>query len=475
MKLNENMEYDVVIIGRGAAAFSAAIRASEITSGEARIAMIGTGQIGGTCVNVGCVPSKYLIEASQKIYEPSNPKMKGIFPTEVRYDFKDIMAGLREHVANARKSKYVDVLASYPNVTMYEGAAKFIDKKRVQVAKDKVVSGTNIIIATGSRPAIPAIDGLDKTGYLTSDTIWNVDELPDSIAIIGAGAIGLEIGQALLRLGSKVTVIEALDSLLPQSEPEVGLILKKRLENEGMKFMMKSRINSARSENGRKVLQVVTAGGREEIAVEEIIVAAGRAPNTSDLNLQTAGIETDSKGGIITDASMKTSVPWIYAAGDCVSKKMLLETLAAREGAIAAGNIFGQGGEIDYNSTAWAVFTNPQVAGVGMTEREYMMKYNACSCRTFSLSNLTKAGITGETDGIIKITVEPQTGKVMGVHVISPNATEIITEGAYAVQKGLTYRDIIDTSHIFPSYSEGIKLAAQSFIRDISRMSCCVE
>jgi len=467
--------YDLVIIGWGAAGFSAAIRASEITSGKARIAIIGTGQIGGTCVNVGCVPSKYLIEASQRIYEPSNPKMRGILPVKVSYDFHEIMAGLREHVTNLRKSKYIDVLASYPNVTLYEGIARFIDEKKVQVANDMVVSGRNIIIATGSRPAIPAIAGLDKAGYLTSDTIWNIDELPDSIAIIGGGAIGLEIGQALLRLGSKVAVIEALDTLLPQSEPEIGLILRKRLENEGIKIMLKSRVISARRENGRKVLQVATAGGKEEIAVEEILVAAGRIPNTSDLNLQAAGIKTDSNGGIMTDASMRTSVPWIYAAGDCVSKKMLLETLAAREGVIAAENIFGKGGEIEYNSTPWAVFTNPQVAGVGMTEREYMMKYKVCSCRTFHLSALAKAGIAGETDGIIKITVEPRTGKVMGVHAISPNASDIITEAVYAVQRGLTYRDIIDTSHIFPSYSEGIKLAAQSFIRNISKMPCCVE
>ncbi len=404
------MEYDLVIIGRGAAAFSAAIRASEITSQEARIAMIGTGPLGGTCVNVGCVPSKYLLEASHRVYEQSHPKIKGIDAVHAKYSFSELMDGLREHVADSRKSKYMDVISNYPNVTVYDGTAKFVDDKRVQVKqldRTEVISGTDILVATGSRPAVPNIEGLEKAGFLTSDSIWDINELPESIAIIGAGAIGLELGQAFLHLGSKITVIEALDSLLPQSEPEIGTALLNRLESEGMKFYLRSRISSVHSENGMKSVEVITSQGKMEIVAEQLLVAAGRIPNTSGLNIQAAGIETDPRGGIVTDSSMKTSAAGIYAAGDCVSKKMLLETLAAREGAIAAGNIFGQEGKIDYNSTAWAVFTNPQVAGVGLTEREYTMKNKSCSCRTFSLSTLTKAGITGETDGVIKITVEP--------------------------------------------------------------------
>ncbi len=473
------MEYDIVIIGRGAAAFSAAIRASEITSQEARIAMIGTGPIGGTCVNVGCVPSKYLIEASNRAYEPEHQGMKGIYPVKVKYDFSEIMSGLREYVSSARKSKYADVIANYPNVTVYDGTARFVDNRRVQVdgerGSTKIISGTNILVATGSSPAIPPITGLKGAGFLTSDTAWNMKSIPESLAVIGGGAIGLELGQALLRLGSRVTIIEALDSLLPQSEPEMGIILRRRLEHEGMRFFLRTRVNSVRTENGKKLLEIITSGGKEEISADYILVAAGRTPNTSSLNLNAAGIEIDSRGGIITDSMMRTSAPGIYAAGDCVSKKMLLETLAAREGAVAAGNMFGQGGEIDYNSSAWAVFTGPQVAGVGLTERDYTLKNGTCSCRVFQLSNLTKAGITGNTDGAIKIIADPQTGRIVGMHMISPNATDIITEGAYAVRKGLTYEELIETSHIFPSYSEGVKLAAQSFIRDISKMSCCVE
>ncbi|MGC8562201.1 MAG: FAD-dependent oxidoreductase, partial [Thermoplasmata archaeon] len=188
-----------------------------------------------------------------------------------------------------------------------------------------------------------------------------------------------------------------------------------------------------------------------------------------------AGVNTDPRGLIITSDKMQTTSPGIYAAGDCVSKKMFLETLAAREGVIAVSNLFGENLRIDYNSTTWAVFTSPQVAGVGMTENEFSRKNGSCSCRTFSLENLTKASIMGETEGLIKITVDPKNNKVVGMHILAPNATDIITEGAYAVRNGYTIDDIISTSHIFPSFSEGVKLTAQSFVRDISKMACCVE
>ncbi|MEM0097857.1 MAG: mercury(II) reductase [Conexivisphaerales archaeon] len=472
-------EYDLLILGRGAAAFSAAVRASEITSNEARIAMIGDGPIGGTCVNLGCVPSKYLIEASERVYAPEHQKMIGISKVKVEYNFPELMEGLRNYVSEARKSKYENVIASYPNVEVIDGTATLLGQKMVQVNNQingsMQLSGANILIATGSSPSVPEIDGLKGAGFITSDTMWSLKKLPQSIVIIGSGAIGLELGQALMRLGSNVAVVEVMDSLLPQSEPEIGIILQKVLNREGMNFFLHSKVISVDIKNGKKTLKIVTKNGKEEIFADEILVAAGRTPNTSGLNLSAAGIKVDQRGGIITDRTMRTSAPGIYAAGDCVSKTMLLETLAAREGAIAAANMFGQEGEVDYGSTAWAVFTSPQVAGVGLTERGCTMKYGACSCRAFSLSNLTRATINRDEDGLIKVIAEPNTGKVVGIHVISPNAIDIIAEGAHAVRNGLTYRDIMETSHIFPSYSEAIKLAAQSFIRDISKMPCCVE
>lgn len=473
-------KFDLVILGRGAAAFSAAIKASEMSSGQMSIAMTGTGPLGGTCVNVGCVPSKYLLEASHAVFNPSHPRIAGIRGTNVDHEFSEIMRGLRSYVDHARDAKYAQVIENYNNVTLFQGLGRFVDNKTVSIHDGTgkqigLVSGQNILIATGSRPTIPNIDGLKETGFLTSDSIWNISQLPDSVAIIGGGAIGLEIGQALLHLGAKVTVIEALDSLMPQTEPEIGSGIMKRLEEEGMKFHLRARVNSVKKSEGGKTLSVNTHKGTENIEVKEIIVATGRIPNTEYLNLNAAGVSTDKRGLIITSDTMKTTAPGIYAAGDCVSKRMFLETLAAREGVIAVSNMFGDEMKVDYESATWAVFTSPQIAGVGMTESEFSKKNGACSCRVFSLANLTKASIMGETDGVIKIIVDPENNSVVGMHIMAPNATDIITEGAYAIKNRFTIDDIISTSHIFPSISEGVKLAAQSFIRDLSKMACCVE
>ncbi len=481
MILSEEAEkFDLVILGRGAAAFSAAIKASELSNGEMTIAMVGTGQIGGTCVNVGCVPSKYLLEASHLVFRPEHSRMTGIYDTPVRHNFSEVMKGLRSYVTHARETKYAQVIENYRNVKLFTGQGKFVDKKTVMVKGSDGnevgrVSGSNILIATGSHPSAPNIEGLKNAGFLTSDTIWELNELPESVAVIGGGAIGLEIGQALLHFGSRVTVIEALDSLLPQSEPEIRAALKKKLEEEGIRFLMRARVSGVHKSINGKTIEVITHKGKENIEVKELIVATGRVPNTDNLGLEVAGVKTDSRGLIMTSDTMKTSASGIYAAGDCVSKRMFLETLAAREGVIAVSNMFGEDLRIDYNSTAWAVFTSPQVAGVGMTESEFSTKNGSCSSRVFSLEKLTKASIQGETEGIIKITVNPSDNRIAGIQIMAPNATDIITEGAYALRYGYTIDDIIATSHIFPSISEGIKLAAQSFTRDISKMSCCVE
>ncbi|MEM0127778.1 MAG: mercury(II) reductase [Thermoplasmatales archaeon] len=478
--MSELQKFDLIILGRGAAAFSAAIKASEFSNGEMVIAMVGTGPLGGTCVNVGCVPSKYLLEASHFVFKSGHPRIPGMYGTEVKFDFSDVMKGLRTYVNKTRDNKYVKVLENYSNVKVFTGLGRFIDKRTVSISDQDGkevarVYGSNITVATGSHPAVPNIEGLGNTGFLTSDNIWELEELPESVAIIGGGAVGLEIGQALLHFGSRVTVIETLSSLLPQTEPEIRDALKKRLEKEGMKFYLGARVSAVSRSGSLKSIDLITNKGSKRLVVKELIVATGREPNTGYLNLEEVGIKTDSKGYILTSDDMKTSIPGIYAAGDCVSKKMFLETLAAREGVVAVSNMFGTDLKIDYNSTTWAVFTSPQVAGVGMTESECRKSTGSCSTRIFSLENLTKASITGETEGLIKIVVDSKNNRVVGMHIFAPDATDIITEGAYAVKYGYTLDDIISTSHIFPSLSEGIKLTAQSFMRDISKMACCVE
>ncbi|HLH86176.1 MAG TPA: mercury(II) reductase [Thermoplasmataceae archaeon] len=473
-------QYDIVILGRGAASFSAAIKASELTGGEARIAMIGFGPIGGTCVNVGCVPSKYLLEASHRVFDPGIPRIKGISGQKIDFNFAAVMKGLRDFVKSAREGKYEGVIKSYSNVTVFEGKGRFVSEDTIEVVNNEgrmsaKLKGSSIIVAVGSKPAIPKIPGLDGVQFLTSDNIWRIESLPKSVTVIGGGSIGIELGQALLHFGSEVTVIEAMSDILPQTEPEIAKALRQRLESEGMRFHLKSQIKQVYSKDGKIFTEVINHKGLQTIVSDSLLVAAGRVPNTNDLGLENAGIKTDGRGYIVTDLNMRTSNPRVYAAGDCVAKTLYLETLAAREGVIAAENIFGADSQVDYNSTPWAVFTSPQIAGVGEREADYSRRTGACSCRILPLSALTKASIVGETEGLIKITTDPNSGRIAGIQVFSPNATDIITEGSYAIRHRLSIGEIISTGHIFPSFSEGIKLAAQAFIRDVSKMSCCVE
>ncbi|MEM3711197.1 MAG: mercury(II) reductase [Thermoprotei archaeon] len=471
-------KWDIAILGKGAAAFAAAIKASEGSSGKARILMVGPGPLGGTCVNVGCVPSKYILEASHRAYYPTREVFPGVGAVDPPIDFAKIMGGVHTLVATMRREKYEKVLRYYPNVEVVDGSAQFESNTTVKVSGsegEKVVSAKSFIVATGSRPTAPPIQGLEQTGYITSDSVWHLEHRPDSLAVIGGGAIGLELGQAFRHLGSEVTVLEAMPRILPQAEPEVSETLQEALEDEGVNFHLKVRIAQVYKKDGKKALEVVHAQGKKELIVDEILVATGRAPNTMALNLEKAGVKTDERGFIVVDVGMRTTNPNIYAAGDCVSKRLMLETLAAREGVVAATNILGGSDKIDYLTAPWAVFTNPQVASVGYTEEELMAKMNACACRIVSLDKVPKADILGSEYGVIKLVLDPYTYKVVGVHALTPNATEYIVEGALAIKHGLTYNDLINTTHVFPTLAEGIKLAAQSFLRPVDRMSCCVE
>jgi len=467
-------EYDLIIIGNGAAAFASAIKASELSEGKASILMTGYGPIGGTCVNVGCVPSKYLLEASNTFFYAKKKRFEGIEVGEMKLNFSSVMEGLRNVVKELRKAKYEEVIKAYPNVEYLEGKARFVSTNEVEI-DGKNFKAKNIIIAVGSSPSVPNIEGIKEVGYLTSNTIWDIERLPDKIAIIGGGAIGLEIGQALLHFGSEVTIIEAMDRIAPQSEPELSLALKEILEEEGMQFHLKARINRVAMQGNKKVLEVVTAKGKEKIEVDEILVATGRRPNTDYLQLEKANVETTSNGFIITNKKMQTSNPKIYAAGDCVSKKLMLETLAAREGVVAASNIFGFEEEIDYLHSPSIIFTYPQLASVGYLESEYVKNFGRCACNFIKLENIPKAYLINEKRGLIKIVIEPSNGKIVGIHALAPYSAEFIIEGAMAIKYGLTIEDIIDTVHAFPTLAEGIKIAAQSFVRNVELMSCCVE
>ncbi|HIQ30148.1 MAG TPA: mercury(II) reductase [Candidatus Caldiarchaeum subterraneum] len=469
--------FDYVILGAGAAGFSAAVKLSELTGDKAGVALVNGGVLGGTCVNVGCIPSKYLIEAA-KLYHGGRRRL-GPVEVSTRVDFRFLMHSLREAVKTLRAEKYEKILQHYAGVEVINGRAEFTGPDTIKIEHGgdvlEVRAGKGILIATGSRPHPPPIPGLDRTSYLDSDKIWGLEEQPGSMLILGGGAIGVEIGQAMQRLGTEVTLVEVLDRILPAAEPEISSELLAALREEGMDVRIKTRVVEVWQGNGVKKARLMSNKGEEEITVDEVLIATGRRANTDSLHLEKAGVDVDERGFIKVDSMMRTSNPKIFAAGDVVAKNLMLETLSAREGVIAAINMTGGEAEMDYSVVPVVTFTEPQAASVGLTEAEAMQRYRACACRVIHVKDLAKAGITGEARGLAKLVIHPETKEILGFHTLSPHASEYILAAAEALRRRATVYDLLDMVHVFPAYSEALKLSAVAFLRPLSLMPCCME
>ena len=464
--------FDLVIIGAGAAGFAAATHAAEV---GARTAMVNAGlPLGGTCVNVGCVPSKHLLALAEGYHRSQHPPFPALGAARPPFDLARAIAGKEELTAALRRSNYQAVLDSFGGlVTFYEGRARFRSPHQVEV-DGQVLRGERFIVATGSRPAVLPFPGIEGVEYITSREAMELTEVPDSLMVVGAGPTGLELGQFFARLGTKVTVLEKLPQVLPRAEPEVSQELQRCLEAEGMEFHCACEIRRVWQEGERRYVLAEVMGEERLFQARHLLLATGIAPNSEDLGLEVAGVERDRRGFIVTDDTMRTSAPHIYAAGDVVGR-MPLETVAAREGYVAARNALeGAGERMDYESVPWAVFTDPQVAAVGITEEEEMRRLGSCLCRTVPMSQVPKAVAVGDTRGLVKLVVHPQERRVLGVHIVAPQAAEMVHEGVLAVRLGLTVDDLIETVHVFPTWSEALKLAALAFLRDVSVMACCI-
>jgi mercuric reductase len=464
---------DLIIVGGGAAAFSAATRAFEL---GASAVMVNAGlPMGGTCVNVGCVPSKFLLTLGDEVYYPQYPRFDALADGHrLRVDFRAAIAEKDRLVEALRESNYRRVLETLPGVRYIEGRATLGAPTEVEV-DGTVVRGRRILLATGSRTKRLPIPGLDQVDWLDHRTALDLRELPRSLLVIGGGPLGLEFAQMFAHFGSEVTVLEVMPQILPREEPEVAAALQRALEGEGIAIHTSAAVERVRREpDGTVAAEVRLEGGRHTLRATHLLLAAGVAPNTEGLGLEAAGVEVTRGGFVKVTPWLQTTAPTVFAAGDVVGN-MQLETVAAKEGYLAAGNaLTGSRDTITYEHVPHAVFTNPQVASVGLTEAQVMERFHACACRTVPLEQVPKAKAIKEHRGLIKMVVHPELGRVLGVHIVAPLAADLIHEATVAVKFGLTVDDLIDTVHVFPTLSEGIKLAAQAFRRDISRMSCCV-
>mgnify|MGYP005843768395 CR=1 FL=1 len=463
--------FDLIIIGGGAAAFAAATRASDM---GASAVMFNSGlPLGGTCVNVGCMPTKHLLTAGEASFNARHPQFdaldNGCTPP---FDFRAAIDEKDRIVAMVRQRNYEDVLKALETVALVEARARFAGPNRVEAA-GQVYEGRKVLIATGSSTRPLPVPGMEKLRWLNHVTALELRVLPESLVVIGAGPLGLEFAQMFAHFGSNVTVL-ARSRLLSKHEPEVAEELQRALEDEGITIHNGVRFERVTERRGMKSVHFRTADRTSEVEAQEILLAAGVRPNTTDLGLEIAGVRADRDGFIRVNEHFQTDNPDIFAAGDCIGG-LLLETIAAKEGALAAENALTVPvRSINYDHVPRAVFTSPQVASVGLTEEEEMRRFGECLCRTVRMDVVPKALAMKQERGLFKMVVHPRSYKVLGMHIVAPGAADLIHEAALAVKLGLTLDDIVDTVHVFPTLSEGIKWAAQAFTRDVSRLSCCV-
>ncbi len=464
--------FDMVILGSGSAAFAAAIKASSL---GAKVAITEHDTIGGTCVNRGCIPSKNLIRAAEVYHDSIYSGYLGLDCKGRKADFELLIKDKDSLVEKLRNKKYIGIADGDPNISIMNGRSEFISSGEVKV-NGEAVSADKFMVATGSRPRILDIPGLQDTSYLTSREAFDLKELPESITIIGGGFIAVELGQMFQRLGSYVTIIERSGHILSSMDEEVADALSSYLAEEGVQIKTGWAMEYVSGENGGEVrVNGVVSGKEEEVKSQFLLLASGRVPNSDGLGLERAGIEVSERGFIKVDKHLRTSAANVWAAGDVTGPPMATP-VSGREGVIAAENALnGSGREVDYTTVPRAVFTDPEVGSVGLTVEEAEQKGYRVKANCLHMTEVPKAAAIFDTRGLVKMVIDEETNKILGVHLVANRGSDIIHEAVLAVKFGLTIDNLIDTIHVYPTMSEALRMAAQSFTRDVSKLSCCAE
>ncbi len=486
----------VAIIGSGSAAFACAIEAADRGS---HVTMIERSPIvGGCCVNVGCIPSKRLIRAGQVAAAQRAHSIEGIGAGEPAIDAALLTRRRRELVEELRDHKYENILRDNPDISLVHGDARFLghgvesgsagaaangsgghpvgvggfdglplldvlgaDGSRDAVAADRV------LIATGSRPAFPPIDGIEQVPYWTSTEALFAEEVPEHLIIIGSSAVAVEIAQAWRRLGASVTIL-ARRTLLTREDELLGAGLTAAFEREGIRVITDTQATSVRHDGTTFTLE--TNAGR--LSGDRLMVATGRRANTEALNLDAVGVTVDEHGAIEVDERMRTSAANIYAAGDCSTMPQFVY-VAATAGKRAAANMHGEAKTLDLSTMPAVIFTDPQVATVGMTETQAARAGLEAESRVLSLDQVPRALVNGQIEGFVKLVAGKATGRLLGAQILAPEAGEMIQSVALAMRGRMTVDDLRDGLFPYLTMSEAIKLAAQSFTADVRRLSCC--
>ena len=467
-------KFDYAVLGQGAAAFAAAIRANELGKKTVLIGKNATSGtiLGGTCVNVGCVPSKRMISAGEFASDFRERKFSGINFSEPQVDYSKIAAEKNAMIKKMQHSKYQDVIEGLKSVTYINEFGSLDGKGRIKAGND-IIEADKILIATGARASVPDFKGIDSIDYLTNEEALSINEAPKSLIVVGGRAMGLEFAQMFARFGTKVTLLQRNETILPGWEPELIQMLSEYIREGGVILRTGVSIEEVGMDGKMKFVKALIDGKMETFTAENILFATGRKPNVERLNLESAGIKTGNGSFIAVNEKMETSVEGVYAAGDVTGEPML-ETLAAKEGYAATENALNEGkAEIDKNVVPKVVFTMPEAAYVGLTDEEANASGIRCSCSPREFSGLPKAEILGDSRGLVKMVIDHKSHRILGVSILSRSASEIISQATLMVKFGMTIDDVIDTVYPFPTLSEELKLTALSFYKDVDKLSCC--
>lgn len=463
-----NKPYDLAVVGAGSAGFSAAITAAEE---GARVALLGEGVIGGTCVNVGCVPSKTMIRAAEALHGArAASRFEGLVGEAYVADWRRLIGAKDALVADLRKRKYTDLLRGYDRIDYLEGRARLTSSGVDSAGRSLTVGKT--VITTGARPAIPPIRDLDNVRYLTSTSLLELERLPQSLIVAGGGFVGVELAQMMARMGTEVTVV-CRSRLLPQAEPEASSTLTEALSREGVRIVCGAQYGGAREDGTGVTLLIRENDAPIELKAERLLIATGRTPNVEHLDLPAAGVLQDEHGAIVVDDHMRTTRSGVYAAGDVTGRDQFVY-MAAYGAKLAARNALG-GDRFPYSNDAmpWVVFTDPQVAGVGLTEAEAKRAGHDVKTSLVPLDQVPRALAARDMRGLIKLVADAKTGRVLGGEIVAPEGADSIQTLVMALKQRMTARQLGEIVFPYLTTVEGLKLAAQAFDRDIHKLSCC--
>lgn len=450
-------DYNMIVIGGGSAGLVAAYIGSAV---KAKVALVEKHKMGGDCLNTGCVPSKALIRSAKMLAYARRAKAFGFEKAAVDYDFGTVMARVQKVVEKVAPHDSVERYTKL-GVEVFEGEARITSPFTIEV-DGRELTTRNIIVATGARPFVPPIPGLDQVDYLTSDTVWSLRDLPPRLVILGGGPIGSELTQTFARLGSRVTQVEMMDRILGREDADVSEMVSVRFEAEGVRVLTGHKAKAVRSEGGRKVLLCEGPSGEVEIEFDAILVALGRAANSKGFGLEALGVELNPNGTVAADGLLQTNFPNIYASGDVAGPYQFTHTAAHQSWYAAVNALFGRFKtfKADYRVIPWATFTDPEVARVGLNQAEAEEKGIPHEVTTYGIDDLDRAIADSEDHGLVRVLTKPGSDKILGVTIVGAHAGDLISEFVLAMKHNLGLNKILGTIHIYPTLAEANKYAA---------------